>query len=100
MNLQVFRALPRPLIQWVVIFMLFPFPALLGVVDSVFPGVGLRVMDTVLHWLNGLPESVYGFMGAIVVGGQVTRSLDKRSEVKAAETLVEARRIAQDEEVP
>jgi hypothetical protein len=83
---------------WSLFIMILPMAVGIGVAEVVKPGAGVKFADGALHWLQGLPENfwlfAFGAFGVVSIG----RSFGNDKKVEAAEVLVEAHKIANEEE--
>ena len=92
------RKAARPAMTWSIFMMIMPLTVGVGIAEVIKPGAGIRFANGALHWLSGLPESFWAFafgaFGVVSIG----RSFGNDKRVEAAETLVEARKIVDEEE--
>lgn len=97
-GLQLFRAIPRPLGQYLAICLVWPVWLALGVVEAIFPNTGAIVQKHIQDGLAAIPGEGWAAIAAILVSGQWTRTWDRKTDAQAAETLVEAARITKEQE--
>ena len=91
--MKMFRAIPRPLGQYLAIGLLWPVWLILGTIETIFPNTGAVVQGHIERGLSAIPAEGWAAIAAILVAGHWSRSMDKRTEAEAAESLVDAERI-------
>lgn len=94
-KLHIFRAIPRPLGQYLAIGLLWPLWTVLGVIEAIVPKSGAVVQRSIEGGLAAIPEAGWAAIAGILIAGHWSRTVDKKTEAQAAETLVEAARIAE-----
>jgi len=82
MNMERFRALPRPVLQWLIILLIWPVWFVLGIVEATFPGLGRTIQTMLLDALNGLPDQIWPVIVILALGAQVYRSYEKRMKME------------------
>lgn len=97
-GLQLFRAIPRPLGQYLAIGLVWPVWLALGVVEAIFPNTGATVQKHIQDGLAAIPGEGWAAIAAILVSGQWSRTWDRKTDASAAEALVEAERITRQTE--
>lgn len=91
--MDLFRAIPRPLGQFLAVVLIWPLWFLLGLIESIWQGSGATIQKHISDGLAAIPSEGWGAIAAIVVAGHWSRSKDKQTQAKASEILVEAAKI-------
>lgn len=82
MSMDTFRALPRPVLQWLIILLIWPVWFVLGIVEAIRPGLGITIQNMLLKALNGLPDQIWPVIVILALGAQVYRSYEKRLKMQ------------------
>jgi hypothetical protein len=93
MSIDLMRKATGPVMQLVLIVMIGPLAIAIGLIEAFVPGSGVRFANGALEWVRGLPPEFWLFAGSAYGIREIKRGYEKHVEVKAAETLVEAKKV-------
>lgn len=88
-KIDLFRAIPRPLGQFLAVALVWPLWFLCGAVEAMFPNTGAIVQAQIESGLAAIPPAGWATISAIAVAGHWSRSKDKDTKRKAAEALAQ-----------
>lgn len=79
------RSMPRPLMQWLLIALVWPLWFILGVAEAILPGTGAQVQKMILTGMNGMPDEAWAAIIILGLGAQAYRTIEKRAVPGAQE---------------
>lgn len=83
--LETMRAMPRPLMQWLLIALVWPLWFVLGTVEAIFPGTGATVQNMILSGMKGMPNEAWAAIIILGLGAQAYRTIEKRGQTNLNE---------------